>query len=110
MIPVNVVGAGLAGSEAAWQLACRGIRVRLHEMRPMRMTEAHQTGMFGELVCSNSLRNDSMETALGVLKKEMRRLRSLVIMTADRVRVPAGAALAVDREEFARLLTETLTA
>jgi methylenetetrahydrofolate--tRNA-(uracil-5-)-methyltransferase len=107
---VNVIGAGLAGSEAAWQLACRGVRVRLHEMRPVRMTEAHQTGMFGELVCSNSLRNDSMETAVGVLKEEMRRLRSLIIATADRVRVPAGSALAVDREEFARILTETLAA
>ena len=107
---VNVIGAGLAGSEAAWQLACRGVRVRLHEMRPVRMTEAHQTGMFGELVCSNSLRNDSMETAVGVLKEEMRRLRSLIIATADRVRVPAGSALAVDRDEFARILTETLTA
>jgi methylenetetrahydrofolate--tRNA-(uracil-5-)-methyltransferase len=107
---VNVIGAGLAGSEAAWQLACRGVRVRLHEMRPARMTEAHQTGMFGELVCSNSLRNDSMETAVGVLKEEMRRLQSLIIATADRVRVPAGSALAVDRDEFARILTETLAA
>jgi methylenetetrahydrofolate--tRNA-(uracil-5-)-methyltransferase len=107
---VNVIGAGLAGSEAAWQIARRGVRVRLHEMRPVRMTEAHQTGMFGELVCSNSLRNDSMETAVGVLKEEMRRLDSLIIATADRVRVPAGSALAVDREEFARSLTETLAA
>jgi methylenetetrahydrofolate--tRNA-(uracil-5-)-methyltransferase len=107
---VNVIGAGLAGSEAAWQLARRGVRVRLHEMRPARMTEAHQTGMFGELVCSNSLRNASMETAVGVLKEEMRRLGSLIIATADRVRVPAGSALAVDRDEFARILTETLAA
>jgi len=107
---INVIGAGLAGSEAAWQIARRGVRVRLHEMRPVRMTEAHQTGMFGELVCSNSLRNDSMETAVGVLKEEMRRLGSLIIATADHVRVPAGSALAVDREEFARVLTETLTA
>jgi methylenetetrahydrofolate--tRNA-(uracil-5-)-methyltransferase len=107
---VNVIGAGLAGSEAAWQIARRGVRVRLHEMRPVRMTEAHQTGMFGELVCSNSLRNDSMETAVGVLKEEMRRLGSLIIATADRVRVPAGSALAVDREEFARILTATLCA
>lgn len=105
---INVIGAGLAGSEAAWQIARRGLRVRLHEMRPLRMTEAHLTGMFGELVCSNSLRNDSMETAIGVLKEEMRRLGSLIIATADRVRVPAGSALAVDREEFARVLTETL--
>ena len=107
---INVIGAGLAGSEAAWQIARRGVRVRLHEMRPVRMTEAHQTGMFGELVCSNSLRNDSMETAVGVLKEEMRRLGSLIIATADSVRVPAGSALAVDREEFARILTETLAA
>jgi len=107
---VNVIGAGLAGSEAAWQLARRSVRVRLHEMRPVRMTEAHQTGMFGELVCSNSLRNASMETAVGVLKEEMRRLGSLIIATADRVRVPAGSALAVDRDEFARILTETLAA
>jgi methylenetetrahydrofolate--tRNA-(uracil-5-)-methyltransferase len=107
---VNVIGAGLAGSEAAWQLACRGLRVRLHEMRPVRMTEAHQTPMFAELVCSNSLRNDSMETAVGVLKEEMRRLRSLIIATADRVRVPAGSALAVDRDEFARIITATLAA
>src|SRR5580698_6961370 len=106
---VNVIGAGLAGSEAAWQLACRGVRVRLYEMRPVRMTEAHQTPMFAELVCSNSLRNDSMETAVGVLKEEMRRLGSLIIATADRARVPAGSALAVDREEFSRVLTETLS-
>ena len=76
---LNVIGAGLAGSEAAWQLARRGIRVRLHEMRPVRMTEAHQTALFGELVCSNSLRNNSLETAVGVLKEEMRRLGSLVV-------------------------------
>ena len=97
---VTVIGAGLAGSEAAWQLARRGVRVRLLEMRPVRMTEAHQTAGFAELVCSNSLRNDSMETAVGVLKEEMRRLGSLVIAAADRARVPAGSALAVDRDEF----------
>ncbi|MGH7841204.1 MAG: methylenetetrahydrofolate--tRNA-(uracil(54)-C(5))-methyltransferase (FADH(2)-oxidizing) TrmFO, partial [Candidatus Binataceae bacterium] len=105
---VSVIGAGLAGSEAAWQLARRGIGVRLFEMRPTRMTEAHQTALFGELVCSNSLRNDSLETAVGVLKEEMRRLGSLVIAAADRARVPAGSALAVDRETFAGFLTETL--
>ena len=105
---VNVIGAGLAGSEAAWQLARRGVRVRLFEMRPLRMTEAHQTGLFGELVCSNSLRNSSLETAVGVLKEEMRRLGSLVIAAADRAKVPAGSALAVDRDEFARFLTDTL--
>ncbi|MBF6567246.1 MAG: methylenetetrahydrofolate--tRNA-(uracil(54)-C(5))-methyltransferase (FADH(2)-oxidizing) TrmFO [Candidatus Binataceae bacterium] len=107
---VNVVGAGLAGSEAAFQLARRGVLVRLFEMRPVRMTEAHSTGLFGELVCSNSLRNASVETAVGILKEEMRRLGSIVIATADRTRVPAGAALAVDREEFARGLTEALSA
>src|ERR1700689_43217 len=105
---INVIGAGLAGSEAAWQIARRGLRVRLHEMRPVRMTEAHQTGMFGELVCSNSLRNDSMETAVGVLKEEMRRLGSLVIASADRARVPAGSALAVDRNDFSRAITAAL--
>src|SRR5580658_9173437 len=98
---VTVVGAGLAGSEAAWQLARRGVRVRLVEMRPVRMTEAHQTAGFAELVCSNSLRNASMETAVGVLKEEMRRLGSLVIEAADRSQVPAGSALAVDRDQFA---------
>jgi len=105
---VNVIGAGLAGSEAAFALARRGVRVRLHEMRPVRTTEAHQTALFGELVCSNSLRSDSMEAAVGVLKEEMRRLGSLVIAAADRTRVPAGVALAVDRDEFAREITSAL--
>src|SRR6266436_2314917 len=105
---VNVIGAGLAGSEAAWQLARRGIRVRLFEMRPVRMTEAHQTSDFAELVCSNSLRNDSMDTAVGVMKEEMRRLGSLVIASADRARVPAGSALAVDRNDFSRAITAAL--
>jgi methylenetetrahydrofolate--tRNA-(uracil-5-)-methyltransferase len=105
---VTVVGAGLAGSEAAYQLARRGIAVRLIEMRPIKMTEAHQTADFAELVCSNSLRNDSMDTAVGVLKEEMRRLGSLVIASADRARVPAGSALAVDRTDFSRAITETL--
>src|ERR1700761_6239957 len=89
---VNVIGAGLAGSEAAWQLARRGVRVRLFEMRPARMTEAHQTALFGELVRSNSLRSDSMDAAVGVLKEEMRRLGSLIIAAADRARVPACSA------------------
>jgi methylenetetrahydrofolate--tRNA-(uracil-5-)-methyltransferase len=105
---VTVVGAGLAGSEAAWQLARRGIRVRLVEMRPVKMTEAHHTSDFAELVCSNSLRNDSMDTAVGVLKEEMRRLGSLVIASADRARVPAGSALAVDRNDFSRSITAAL--
>jgi methylenetetrahydrofolate--tRNA-(uracil-5-)-methyltransferase len=107
---VTVVGAGLAGSEAAWQLARRGVRVRLVEMRPVRMTAAHRTGGFAELVCSNSLRNASMETAVGVLKEEMRRLGSLVISAADAARVPAGAALAVDRDGFSAAITAALEA
>ena len=105
---INVIGAGLAGSEAAWQLARRGLRVRLHEMRPVRMTEAHRTANFAELVCSNSLRGASMETAVGVLKEEMRHLGSLVIAAADRARVPAGGALAVDREGFSAAVTDAL--
>ncbi len=107
---VNLVGAGLAGSEAAFALARRGVRVRIHEMRPVRTTEAHKTGLFAELVCSNSLRNDSLETAVGVLKEEMRRMGSLVIAVADRTRVPAGAALAVERDEFSRAISDTLIA
>jgi methylenetetrahydrofolate--tRNA-(uracil-5-)-methyltransferase len=107
---VQVIGAGLAGSEAAWQLARRGLRVRLLEMRPVRLTQAHQTGLFGELVCSNSLRNASLETAVGVLKEEMRRLGSLIILAADRARVPAGAALAVDRNDFASIITRIIEA
>jgi methylenetetrahydrofolate--tRNA-(uracil-5-)-methyltransferase len=106
----NVVGAGLAGSEAAFQLARRGVHVRLYEMRPVRTTEAHRTDLFAELVCSNSLRNNSRETAVGVLKEEMRQLKSLVIAAADRTSVPAGAALAVDREQFARAISDTLIA
>ncbi len=105
---VSVIGAGLAGSEAAFQLAQRGVKVRLFEMRPARMTQAHKTGLFAELVCSNSLRNVSIETAVGVLKEEMRRLGSLVISAADSARVPAGAALAVDREKFAGEVTRAL--
>jgi methylenetetrahydrofolate--tRNA-(uracil-5-)-methyltransferase len=105
---VHVIGAGLAGSEAAWQLARRGVQVRLFEMRPLRLTPAHQTGLFGELVCSNSLRSASFETAVGVLKEEMRRLGSLVMLAADRARVPAGTALAVDRNDFAGIITRTI--
>jgi methylenetetrahydrofolate--tRNA-(uracil-5-)-methyltransferase len=105
---VTVVGGGLAGSEAAWQLAQHGVEVDLYEMRPVRGTEAHQTDRLGELVCSNSFRNASLETAVGCLKEEMRRLGSLVMAVADRTRVPAGAALAVDRENFAAALTEAI--
>lgn len=106
---VTIVGAGLAGTEAAWQLVKRGIPVKLYEMRPHKMTPAHHTGDFGELVCSNSLRGASLENAVGLLKEEMRRLDSLIIKTADATSVPAGGALAVDRHQFAKQLTETLT-
>jgi methylenetetrahydrofolate--tRNA-(uracil-5-)-methyltransferase len=105
---VNIIGAGLAGSEAAFQLARRGVRTRLYEMRPLRMTEAHRTGLFAELVCSNSLRNASLETAVGVLKEEMRRLGSLVMAAAATAAVPAGAALAVDRDQFAGAITAAI--
>ncbi len=101
-----VVGGGLAGSEAAWQLARQGIEVDLYEMRPHVPTAAHHSGWLGELVCSNSLRADSPENAAGLLKEELRFLNSLVLNAADRSRVPAGGALAVDREGFARAVTE----
>ena len=109
MQPVIVVGGGLAGSEAAWQLAQHGIAVRLYEMRPGRQTEAHRTDRFAELVCSNSLRSDSLTAAVGLLKEEMRRLGSLVMAAADAARVPAGLALAVDRELFSHTITEAIT-
>lgn len=103
---VNVIGAGLAGSEAAWQIANRGIHVRLYEMRPVRQTPAHHTDKFAELVCSNSLRANTLTNAVGVLKEEMRNLDSVIIASADACAVPAGGALAVDRHEFAALVTE----
>ncbi len=105
---VTVVGAGLAGSEAAWQIAQRGIHVDLYEMRPVKQTPAHHTDKFAELVCSNSLRANTLTNAVGVLKEEMRHLNSLIIDSADRSSVPAGGALAVDRHEFAGRVTETL--
>ncbi|WP_398573904.1 FADH(2)-oxidizing methylenetetrahydrofolate--tRNA-(uracil(54)-C(5))-methyltransferase TrmFO [Staphylococcus equorum] len=105
---VNVIGAGLAGSEAAYQLAQRGIIVNLIEMRPVKQTPAHHTDQFAELVCSNSLRGNALTNAVGVLKEEMRRLDSLIISAADKARVPAGGALAVDRHDFAGYVTETL--
>ncbi|MEC2073095.1 FADH(2)-oxidizing methylenetetrahydrofolate--tRNA-(uracil(54)-C(5))-methyltransferase TrmFO [Alkalihalophilus marmarensis] len=103
---VNVIGAGLAGSEAAWQLAKRGINVRLYEMRPVKQTPAHHTDKFAELVCSNSLRGNSLTNAVGVLKEEMRKLDSVIISSADDSSVPAGGALAVDRHEFAHNVTD----
>jgi methylenetetrahydrofolate--tRNA-(uracil-5-)-methyltransferase len=105
---IHVVGGGLAGSEAAWQAAARGVPVRLYEMRPGRPTAVHKTGQLAELVCSNSFRGDKLDNAVGLLKEEMRRLGSLVMRAADAARVPAGAALAVDRERFAAAITDAI--
>src|SRR6476469_10036383 len=100
--PIHIIGGGLAGSEAAWQVAERGVPVVLHEMRPVRMTEAHKTEGLAELVCSNSFRSDDWENnAVGLLHEEMRRCGSLVLRSADRHKLPAGGALAVDRNGFA---------
>ena len=109
MNPVKVIGAGLAGAEATWQLANRGIPVKLWEMRPEQLTPAHKTGQFAELVCSNSLRGASLENAVGLLKEEMRLLNSLIMKAALETEVPAGGALAVDRERFAEYVTNTLS-
>jgi methylenetetrahydrofolate--tRNA-(uracil-5-)-methyltransferase len=106
---IKVIGAGLAGSEAAYQIAKRGIPVKLYEMRGVKPTPQHKTTNFAELVCSNSLRGDSLTNAVGLLKEEMRRLDSLIIHSADATRVPAGGALAVDREGFSELVTERIT-
>ncbi len=108
MFDVTVVGAGLAGCEASYQLANRGFKVRLLEMRPQKSSEAHKTDMFGELVCSNSLRSDALTNAVGLLKEEMRMLDSLIMKAADASRIPAGSALAVDREGFAKIITDTI--
>ena len=105
---VKVIGAGLAGSEAAWQLAQRGIQVELIEMKPLKKTPAHRSDDFGELVCSNSLRGDRLENAVGLLKEELRRLDSLIIQCADATRVEAGGCLAVDRHGFAAMVTEKI--
>ena len=105
---VSVVGAGLAGSEAAWQLAQRGLSVRLIEMKPEKMTPAHHSPDFAELVCSNSLRGDRLENAVGLLKEELRRMDSLILRCADATRVEAGGCLAVDRQGFARMVTEQI--
>ena len=105
---VIVIGAGLAGSEAAWQLANRGLRVIIYEMRPQKLTPAHKTGYFAELVCSNSLRSKDLTNAVGLLKEELRRLGSLIIESADINQIPGGKALVVDRERFAKYITEKL--
>ena len=107
---IRIVGGGLAGSEAAWQAASRGVPVTLYEMRPVRSTAVHKTDRLAELVCSNSFRGDKLDNAVGLLKEEMRRLDSLVMRAAEASRVPAGAALAVDRERFAEIVTRTLGA
>ena len=105
---VTVIGAGLAGSECAWQLAKRGIHVKLVEMKPEKMTPAHTSPLFAELVCSNSLRSDELSNAVGLLKAEMRRMDSLIMKSADENKVPAGGALAVDRTGFSKTITDTL--
>ena len=105
---VTVIGAGLAGSECAWQLAQRGVAVTLREMKPEKRTPAHVTDSFAELCCSNSLRGAGLENAVGLLKEELRRLNSLIMRCADATAVPAGGALAVDRDGFARMVTETI--
>jgi methylenetetrahydrofolate--tRNA-(uracil-5-)-methyltransferase len=107
---VHIVGAGLAGSEAAWQCASRDVRVVLYEMRPLRPTAVHKTDGFAELVCSNSFRGDKLDNAVGLLKEEMRRLSSIVLQAAEQSRVPAGAALAVDRERFSKIVTDLVSA
>ena len=108
MKTVKVIGAGLAGSEAAWQLAQRGIAVELYEMKPQKMSPAHHSENFGELVCSNSLRGDRLENAVGLLKEELRRLDSIILQCADATRVEAGGCLAVDRHGFSAMVTEKL--
>lgn len=105
---ITVVGAGLAGSEAAWQIAQRGIKVKLYEMRPTMQTEVHHTELFAELVCSNSLRSNQLESGPGLLKEELRRLNSLIMYAADQSEVPAGGAQAVNRTEFSSIITEKL--
>jgi methylenetetrahydrofolate--tRNA-(uracil-5-)-methyltransferase len=107
---IHIIGGGLAGCEAAWQAASLGVRVTIHEMRPVRATAVHKTDRLAELVCSNSLRGDKLDNAVGLLKEEMRRLESLVMRAADATRVPAGAALAVDRERFSQAITDAIGA
>ena len=107
---IHIIGGGLAGSEAAWQAASLGVRASLHEMRPVQRTAVHKTDRLAELVCSNSFRGDKLDNAVGLLKEEMRRLGSLVMRAADEHRVPAGAALAVDRERFSQAITDAIAA
>src|SRR5512139_372750 len=106
---IHIIGGGLAGSEAAWQAASLGVRVVLHEMRPLRPTAVHKSDRLAELVCSNSFRADKVDNAVGLLKAEMRRLGSLVMEVAEASRVPAGAALAVDRDRFSEAVTAAVS-
>src|SRR5262245_630621 len=105
---IHIIGGGLAGCEGAWQAAARGVSVVLHEMSPVRPTAVHKTHRLADLFCSNSLRGDKLDNAVGLLKEEMRRLGSLVMRAADANRVPAGAALAVDRERFSQAITDAI--
>src|SRR5688572_18225647 len=105
---IHIIGGGLAGSEAAWQAAALGVPVTIYEMRPVRPTAVHKTDQLAELVCSNSFRGDKLDNAVGLLKEEMRRLGSIVMQAADAARVPAGAALAVDRDTFSRGVTDAI--
>ena len=105
---IKVIGAGLAGCEAAWQLADMGISVELYEMKPQKYSPAHKSPDFAELVCSNSFRADGIYNAVGLLKEEMRKLGSLIMECADAVKVPAGGALAVDRDAFSKMVTEKI--
>ncbi len=106
---INIIGAGLAGCEAAWQLAIRGVKVKLFEMKPKKFSPAHKSEKLAELVCSNSLRSNQLQSAVGILKEEMRMAGSLIIEAADKTKVPAGKALAVDREAFSSYITEKIT-
>src|SRR5687768_17014429 len=106
---IHIIGGGLAGSEAAWQAAEYGVPVTIHEMRPVRATAVHKTDGLAELVCSNSFRGDKLDNAVGLLKEEMRRLGSVIMRAADMARVPAGAALAVDRVVFSQRVTELIS-
>src|SRR5215831_7563968 len=109
--PIHIIGGGLAGSEAAWQAACSGVRVVLHEMRPVRKTDAHKTDGLAELVCSNSFRSDDAESnAVGLLHEEMRRLGSLIMRAGDANQVPAGGAIAVDRDGFSAAVSDAIAA
>src|SRR6184192_2275520 len=106
---IRIIGGGLAGTEAAWQAASQGVAVTLHEMRPVRPTAVHKTDRLAELVCSNSFRGDKLDNAVGLLKEEMRRLGSLIMRAAEGSRVPAGAALAVDRDRFSSEITQGIS-